>query len=199
MKKVWLGLLVGLLPLALACGSTSSAQDNGGGGNTDGGGGGTVPLPEYSYDVPCDESAVKITEHYDYISLGGGQYERGEKIRTTTDTLYYSWTTVENPRDAVVYSCDYISETTPPLPPPEPGSSTAARTELVREDPRPAADCYLSHGAGVSGNRILTQCTTVSETVYDKSNSEYDPATHIDSVTEYGYQQFRITGTKVTE
>jgi len=154
-----------------------------------------VPLPEYSYDVPCDESYTKIVERYDANSVDG-EYVRGELEYTTTTTVYYSWTGVENPAAAVIYTCDQLSTTTPPVPP---SGYAEATQEIVREDPVPEPDCYIGHGAQASGNSIYTRCTTVTESVYNKSNSEYDPAVHIDRTSEYGSETIRITGTKVTE
>jgi hypothetical protein len=193
MKKVWLGLLVGLLPLALACGSTSSAQDNGGGASN-GAGGGTVPLPEYSYDVPCDES--KIVNQWKSYSTESvdGETVRGALRSTYTQTLYYSWTEVENPLDAVIFSCDYTNETTP-----DPLEQYNPSFEYIVQNGYPRGECSINHGAQATGNRVLTSCTTISELVYNKNNPAYDSSEEIDSVSETGYQRVRITGTRVTE
>ena len=61
------------------------------------GAGGTNP-PEDS-EVPCDESHTTITENYD-VTLVDNEYVRGELKTTVATTSHYSWTTVENTRDA---------------------------------------------------------------------------------------------------
>jgi len=193
MKKVWLGLLVGLLPLALACGSTGSAQDNGGGGNTNGaGGGGTdVPLPEYSYDVPCDESKIGLQYKIYSTEYVDGEAIRGALRSTYTSTQHFSWTEVENPLDAVIFSCDYLNNGS--VPEDSPG------IEYIAWNDHPRGECSINHGVQATGNRVLTACTTVTETVYNKSNPDYDPAEDSDTYSETGYQRVRITGTRVTE
>ena len=185
-----LGLMFGLVAVIASggCDDPASAQE---------GAGGTTP-PEDSYEVPCDEAHTTITENYD-VTLADNEYVRGELKTTVTTTSRYSWTTVENPRDAVVYSCDYVSQTTPAPAPLPAGSYGAASTEVLRDDLRPQGDCFINHGAEVDGDRILSRCTTVVETIFNKSWSEYDPAEHVDRTSESGNRRILITGTPVVE
>ena len=190
MRKI--GMMMGLA-LVAACNSPSSAQGtggtNGGTGGTDPGGT-TVP-PDYSYEVPCDESKIVSQISYYSIEVVDGEVIRGPLRSTSTTTSYFSWTEVENPRDAVIVSCDYLNNGYVP----EDGPSV----EYLVWNEQPRAECSINHGAQATGNRILTQCTSVSEQVYNKSNPDYDPTENKDTYSETGYQRVLITGTRVTE
>ena len=75
----------------------------------------------------------------------------------------------------------------------------SASIEYLAYNDYPRGECQINHVTQATGNRMLTQCTTVGETVYNKSNPVYDPAEDTDSYSETGYQKVFITGTKVVE
>jgi len=196
-----LGLMVALTLAAIACSTgadmvgemmDSGVPDAGAQGGSSG-----TPPPDYSYEVPCDETAVVEFNVYSTENVDGTEV-RGDLLYNYKSTFYYSWTEVENVADAIIYQCDQVSEWVPAQPT---TPSNPVRLEYVSNDPRPQADCTVIHFAQYTGNRVLTGCRTVTEYDHNEANPDNDPDEwgENDRVSTSGPGRVTIAGTRVVE
>ena len=198
-----LGWMVVLAAVAVACGTgadmvgemmDSGVPDAGAQGGS-GGNGSSNGLSSVKFtEVPCDQTAVNITRSYDTDCQRDAQDrcirdEFGNTITvrtnlraTTTRRSRYALVDVEDQAEIFTRTCGYRYEVDPPYT-----TSNSPSQEVVRDEKVPATDCYVNHGGGfIADGRLLLQCETVTETVFDKSNPDYNPVSDVDRTITNG-------------